>query len=167
MATTTLYVKDADLPLVEKAKEKLGDSLSATFIDCIRQRLQEQEQDLSSMDRITIETRSKNGAPTIRKSFEGRWLVCPESDDLTAEPDNSGVGWDYNIVYGLARTRKGALVVYEHDPRFVDGAATMEIYDSFDEIKNARDNGYQMYPDNVIGAFAEVLGETHSIDLDI
>jgi hypothetical protein len=167
MATTTLYVKDADLPLVEKAKQKLGDSLSAVFIDCIRKRLEELPPPKGKTGKITVETRRDDGAPTIRKTFEGRWLIHPYNDDLRAESDDSGVGWDGKRTYGLARTKKGALVVYESDPEN-DSRATMEIYQDFDELKaDEIDGQYPKYPDNVIAAFAEVLGEDHTVELDI
>jgi hypothetical protein len=168
MATTTLYVKDADLPLVEKAKQKLGDSLSAVFIDCIRKRLEELPPPKGKIGKITVEVRREAGAPTIRKSFEGRWLIHPDNDFLRAESDDSGVRWDGKTTYGLAVTKKGALVVYESDPEENDGAATMEIYQDFDELKaDEIDGRYPKYPDNVIAAFAEVLGEEHTVDLDI
>ena len=168
MSTTTLYVKDADLPLVEKAKQKLGDSLSAVFIDCIRKRLEELPPPKGKTGKITVEVRRETGAPTIRKSFEGRWLIHPDNDNLRAESDDSGVRWDGKITYGLALTKKGALVVYESDPEENDGVATMEIYQDFDELKaDEIDGRYPKYPDNVIAAFAQVLGESHTMELDI
>ncbi len=39
MPTKTLYVKDADLPLFERAQEELGESISALLADCLRQQL--------------------------------------------------------------------------------------------------------------------------------
>jgi uncharacterized protein YfbU (UPF0304 family) len=39
MATVTLYVRDADAKLLEKAKATLGDSLSSVFMDCVRDRV--------------------------------------------------------------------------------------------------------------------------------
>lgn len=168
MATTTLYVKDADLPLVEKAKQKLGDSLSAVFIDCIRKRLEELPPPKGKTGKITVQTRRENGAPTIRKTFEGRWLIHPDNDELRAESDDPDERWDRRVTYGLAQTKKGALVACVSDPGDNSGVATLEIYEDFDELKaDEIDGQYQMYPDNVIAAFAEVLGETHTIELDI
>ena len=39
MPNKTLYVKDADLPLFEKAQEQLGDSVSSMFAEFLRERM--------------------------------------------------------------------------------------------------------------------------------
>jgi len=164
---TTLYIKDADLPMVEKAKKELGDSLSSIFIDCIRQRIEQIPAPKGETGKITVETRNSSSARTIRKTFEGRWLI-DENDKLTAENDeNSAIQWDNYVTYRLAQTRKGALVVYACDPNDDDGEATMEVYDSFDDLKTAEDDNAPRYPDNVIAAFADALGEPYDIELDI
>jgi hypothetical protein len=38
MPNKTIYVKDADLPLLEQAQEQLGDSVSSMFSDFLRER---------------------------------------------------------------------------------------------------------------------------------
>ncbi len=42
MATKTLYVKDSDLPLFERAQQELGESISALMADCLRRQLKAQ-----------------------------------------------------------------------------------------------------------------------------
>ena len=39
MATKTLYVKDSDLPLFERAQQELGESISSLMADCLRRQL--------------------------------------------------------------------------------------------------------------------------------
>ena len=39
MPNKTIYVKDADLPLLEQAQEQLGDSVSSMFADFLRERV--------------------------------------------------------------------------------------------------------------------------------
>jgi predicted O-methyltransferase YrrM len=39
MPNKTIYVKEADLPLLEQAQEQLGDSVSSMFAEFLRQRL--------------------------------------------------------------------------------------------------------------------------------
>lgn len=39
MPNKTIYVKDADLPLIEKAQEQLGESLSSMFAEFLRERV--------------------------------------------------------------------------------------------------------------------------------
>ncbi len=167
MPNTTLYVKEADLPLLEKAKTKLGDSLSSIFVDCLRQRMDHQPPARGKTAKITLETRRSQGALTIRKTFEGRWLI-DANDDLRAEQEeNSAIRWDSHVTYELAQTKKGALVVYVCDPEDNDGTATMEIYGDFEELKSAEADGCPLYPENVIAAFADALGQPYAINLDI
>src|SRR5438270_725737 len=39
MPNKTIYVKDADLPLIEHAQEQLGDSVSSMFAEFLRERV--------------------------------------------------------------------------------------------------------------------------------
>jgi hypothetical protein len=40
MPTKTLYVKEADLPLFDRAQNELGESISALLADCLRRQLE-------------------------------------------------------------------------------------------------------------------------------
>ncbi len=117
--------------------------------------------------KIVVEIRRDSGGPTIRKSFDGRWLVSPD-DNLRAEQDNSEVSWARDYRYCLAKTKKGALAVYQYDEENADGPATLDVYETFESIRDATvDNRYRAYPDNVIAAFSDALGEPFEIELDI
>jgi hypothetical protein len=125
------------------------------------------EADVAMMDKVIVETRARVGGPVIRKSFQGQWLI-KEDDKLFAERGGSGIAWDHKVVYQLAQTKKGALVVYECDPDDNEGIATMDVYDDLDTLKVATDGAYRKYPENIIAAFADALGdETHTMELDI
>ena len=41
MPNKTIYIKDADLPLWERAQKELGESISSAFVDCLKERLVE------------------------------------------------------------------------------------------------------------------------------
>ena len=43
MPNKTIYIKDADLPVWDKAQKKLGDSISSAFVDYLKERLQRQK----------------------------------------------------------------------------------------------------------------------------
>ena len=43
MPNKTIYVKDTDLPVWEKAQKELGDSISSAFIDYLKERLERQK----------------------------------------------------------------------------------------------------------------------------
>jgi len=38
----TIYIKDADLPIWERAQKELGDSISSVFVECLKERLERQ-----------------------------------------------------------------------------------------------------------------------------
>ena len=38
----TIYIKDTDLPVWERAQKELGDSISSAFIDYLKERLERQ-----------------------------------------------------------------------------------------------------------------------------
>lgn len=40
MPNKTIYVKEADLPIWDRAQKELGDSISSVFIDCLKERLE-------------------------------------------------------------------------------------------------------------------------------
>jgi hypothetical protein len=40
MPNKTIYVKDSDLPLWDRAQQELGESVSSVFIECLKERLE-------------------------------------------------------------------------------------------------------------------------------
>jgi hypothetical protein len=163
MPAITLYVKDADTELVEKARKRLGDSLSSVFIDCVRKQLEELKPPRSGdLHKITLEV----GCPPMRKSFEGRWILGDDRRGIEAEPDESGVQWNHDVQYSVALTKRGAVVVYEYE----DGneAGKMEIFDTFEDMKDTTmDIGYPRFPRNIIAETAAALGKSYEVELDI
>jgi hypothetical protein len=39
MPNKTIYIRDADLPVWERAQKELGESVSSVFVDCLKERL--------------------------------------------------------------------------------------------------------------------------------
>jgi len=163
MATKNIYVKDSDVPLVERAEKELGGSLSATFADCLRSKLGPERP--TQMQRIKLQM----GDPPVTKVFEGRWLVGDDENGIQAEPDNSGVQWGcYKTLYSVAQTKHGRIVVYERDPDEVEyGDRQMEIYESFEAFNNAKNGQYPAYPQNVKAAAASAIEVPFEVELDI
>jgi len=168
MPNITLYVKDSDLAVIEKAKKKLGASLSAVFTDCVRERLTllaAPTEPTGKMERIVLDFWNENEQPTIHKSFRGRWLVGDSNQGLRAADD--GQQWDAGAEYSVAQTAQGNLVVYV---QHCNGgwAPSMETYASFAEMKDAVSSGFvSMFPENVIAETAAELNEPYEIELDI
>jgi hypothetical protein len=40
MPNKTIYIRDADLPVWERAQQELGESVSSVFVDCLKERLE-------------------------------------------------------------------------------------------------------------------------------
>ena len=40
MPNKTIYIRDADLPVWERAQQELGESVSSVFLDCLKERLE-------------------------------------------------------------------------------------------------------------------------------
>jgi len=165
MPNITLYVTDSALPIVEKAKKRLGESLSAVFIDCVQTRLNSlANTPTGKLAKIVLTFWNDEQEPVIHKSFMGRWLVGGEDEGLRAVDDSWS--WDAGAEYSVAQTAKGNLVVYRRhcnegfEPK-------MDTYPDFMSMKDANTDGYPYYPPNVIAETAAALGKPYEIELDI
>ncbi len=52
MPNKTIYVKDSDLPMWERAQEKLGESISSVFVECLKERLETEARKRGKIDEI-------------------------------------------------------------------------------------------------------------------
>lgn len=52
MPNKTIYIKDSDLPLWDKAQKKLGESISSVFVDCLKERLETQARKTGKIDEV-------------------------------------------------------------------------------------------------------------------
>lgn len=118
-------------------------------------------------EKITLPFWDSNEQPTIKKTFQGEWLVGDVNDGIEAEPDtNSSLRWDAHARYSVARTEKGALAVYvrDEDDR---SAPALHVYGDFEELREAEDDHAPRYPQNIIAEVASALGVEHEIELHI
>lgn len=169
MPRTNVYIKDSDVKVYEKAKKKLGDSVSSIFIDCLRQRLAELDVPPKARQatKIKLTFWNENEQPVISKSFLGRWLVGTASEGVEAREDSSGVSWGRDLQWSVAQTAQGKIVVYcQHRDDY--HPPTMKVHDSFEHMKEAlMDKQYPMYPENVLAETAAALRIPFDIELDI
>ncbi len=115
------------------------------------------------MEKITVTLWDSNSEPNIEKSFRGVWLIS----DVSADPieDDSGIHWGHDE-YSVAKTAKGNLAVYQRDPR-ERVAPSLTVFESFEELSEAKNSGYDAYPRNVVAELASALGVPFEIELDI
>jgi hypothetical protein len=122
--------------------------------------------DATNMGKIILTFPDSNGDLTINKSFVGEWLVGNgevEGGGILTEDDCTVCTWE-NTRWSVARTHKGALVVY------VDSATPkMYVYKDFDEMKAERGPAPapDQLPGNVLAETAIALRLDYEIELDI
>ena len=163
----TLYVKEADVSIWERAEKLAPEGVSPLVTALLRDFVAKNEVSENGFERITIESRGKKGGPAVRKSFVGRWLV-PPGTNLFAEQDDSGLHWNSRVSYAVAQTKAGRLAVYEYEPKNEAATTCFAVYNSFEEFRNSRiQNCHPRYPQNVIAVVAEAIGRPYTIELDI
>lgn len=159
----TVYIPEDKASIYEAAKSELGDTISATFVRCLERELEAKR---AQMNRIVVEVTDRTGR-TIKKAFEGRWLIEDEEHCFTkAEEERWGFqGRARGLMYSVAQTKAGRVVVVSGDfGHEVDG---FEYYDTVEEFGNAEDGGCPRHPVSLIAAVKDCLGLDHVEELDI
>ena len=153
MAQKTIYLPDSALPTWELAQQDLNESMSVIFMDCLNKKLAAHrrllEMKKTGMQRIVVSVRDENDN-IRRQAFMGRWIVKDLGDHI-----------DANGMFSVALTEKGALAVYS------ETIESLDVFDSFDELKNPKDGFGKVYPNSVLACVAATLDEDFVEDLDI
>jgi len=113
----TLYIKDEDAPLWERARELSNDRLSPVIVEALRKFVADKEADLRGVQRIVVEydDAGSDGKPTA-KAFFGRWLIAPDDkfkapytfDQIAiADTPKGGV-----VIFSTYRSGKGAIATF-------------------------------------------------------
>ena len=155
MPNKTIYIRESDKELWEKAENLAGGSLSGLLADALRRYVEEEEMRKDTdMETITLEIGREERARTVE--FVGRWLLDPDPDDTrTGEP-----GYDAGAFYGVALTKRGNIaVVSEH----CNGAwgPYLKTYADFEEAE--RDN----VPSDILAMASAEMGADYVQKLDI
>ena len=108
----TVYVKDEDGPIWDKARELSGDKLSSFIMDTLRAFVSEHEHKAQGFQRIVLRFYEDN-LPRA-KAFIGRWIFPPETPLRCHWEDSSGEDCTPNFL--VAETPKGNYAVLEFHP---------------------------------------------------
>ena len=160
MPNRTIYIRDADRALWEKAEQLAGNSLSRLLADAVRTYVKLEEQREATRadraERIVVDTHDAQGR-LMRKAFVGRWLV------RNARKDMAETAWSEYCRYSVALTRGGRFAVLVTttplDPK-ADEMSDLKVYDSWAEMN-------EHTPQGVVATVAAELGEEYVIELDI
>jgi hypothetical protein len=152
----TIYIREADAEVWERAEKLAGGSVSALITEALRRYVEEQEQkEKRGMETIEVEFWGPGDVP-YDASFVGRWLLWPdETETRTGEP-----GYDLGAFYGVALTRRGNIAVYIRHVN--DGfAPILKTYGSFEE---AEEEGI---PGDILAMAASEISDSYVQKLDI
>lgn len=130
----TLYVKDDDGSIWDKARELTGDKLSQFIMEKLRAFVSEQEGKEWGFERIAVHY-VENGILRA-KAFIGRWLISPEQPWTVRDELD-----EREVSYAVAITAKDNIVVF----KFVDapedgefGWGKFSVHNSFEQANNDR-----------------------------
>ena len=123
----TIYVKDEDVEIWDRAKELAGEKLSPVIMQALRDYVLEQEGKQRGVERIEVRYRDTrdNGLPKA-KAFWGQWIYSK------AKPLSFG---DVNVYYAIATTAKGNVVIFSW--RESDEGSHCETFDIFPSLEDA------------------------------
>jgi len=104
----TIYIRDEDIPIWDRAKELAGDKLSPVIMEGLKRFVAEREAAAKGFERIEIkyEDALDHRVPKI-KAFYGRWII-PPSKPLVLTSELGDKQWKQSV----AQTGKGNWVVY-------------------------------------------------------
>jgi hypothetical protein len=105
----TLYVRDEDAPVWEKARELVGEKLSSFLTNYLKGFVSEKEAEAAGFERIPLNFREEGGLPRA-VAFSGRWLIDPEE---SFDDDAIDFGPLHKpTCYGVAVTPKKNVAVF-------------------------------------------------------
>lgn len=126
----TIYLRDDEVPIWEKARELAGDKLSPIIVAALRNFVAEKEAQSRGYQRIVLkfEDSLDHGLPKV-KAFYGRWIIDTK-ETLNVEHGQS----NKRDRYSVAETAKGNVVVYTYTegPDYSEDHKLL-IYSSFQE----------------------------------
>jgi hypothetical protein len=103
----TVYLRDEEAQIWEKARELSGDKLSPVIVAALKEFIKKTESEKKRFERIVVEYKDADDSGlNKKKAFYGRWIVSPE-DPYKA------VGDDTRYSASIAETAKGNIVIYE------------------------------------------------------
>ena len=115
----TIYVRDEDMPVWDRARELAGDKLAPVIIAGLKQFIAENEAKAKGYERIVVSFNdSDDHWIPKRKAFVGRWIFPIDHPYRETDPEAG-----QRTSYAVAITPKNAWVVYswEEDREGIGG----------------------------------------------
>src|SRR5258706_751345 len=133
----TVYLRDEEVSLWERARELSGDKLSPVIVAALKQFVAEKEAESKGLERIVVEYNDSeaSGLPK-RKAFYGRWICSPEAPVEVS--DDAGIAYRAAV----AESAKGNIVIYERAEDNEGCSWKFRIYPSFEMAAADREFRY-------------------------
>jgi hypothetical protein len=144
----TLYVRDEDAAVWDRAKEVIGESLSSYLTSHLRSIVNSDKAAANGNERILLRFR-ENSLPK-QVAFNGKWIIAPEARFFQDD-------WDESRTYfALAITAHNRVAVFRFDGQKEDGTfpgARLTSYDTFEMANMSSD-----VPSELIANAMEIRG---------
>ena len=126
----TIYLKDEDAPLWDRARELSGEKLSQVIVEGLKRFVSEHESRAKGFERIVVEYNDSldNGLPKA-KAFNGRWIIDREEPLKTLHDPDEGI----LAVTSVAESAKGNVVIYSYFESNGTWAHKLLVYPSFEK----------------------------------
>jgi hypothetical protein len=126
----TVYLRDEEVPIWEKARELAGDKLSPIIVTALRRFIAENEASAKGYNRIELafDDSDDNNLPK-KIGFYGRWIFDLENP-LKSRSENDS---EYRH-YSVGETAKGNVFIYTHKEDWESSwAYEFKVYPSFEK----------------------------------
>jgi hypothetical protein len=138
----TIYIRDEDVPVWDRAKELAGDKLSPIIVEGLKRFIGQKEVEMSEakgFERIELSYRDADdhGIPK-KKAFYGKWIISPQNP-IDASPEQ-----DVYHYFAVARTAKDAIVMYSWHS-YEEGESPRK-FDVFPSLTDAAALPFYNYP---------------------
>ena len=132
----TIYLRDEEVPVWERARELAGDKLSPVIVTALRRFVAEKEAEAKGFERIELRFNDAdaNNMPKI-KAFYGRWIFdLNEPLVLQLESGN------YTHSYSIAETARGSVAIYTFREDLEDDSTADHKLLTFSSFEDAASN---------------------------
>ncbi|GFO57602.1 hypothetical protein GMSM_46090 [Geomonas sp. Red276] len=157
MPRKNFYIADADVPVYEKAKEYIGESISGFIVDALKKLVHEKEDRGKELVEIRLWVGSKDDAWDISSGeyvkFTGRLLGTGRHDIFD----------DKVVDYELFETRKGSYLLYRIEEQHGSGTSiySYNIYKEYLEVTKLN------LPSKLLAEAEAKLKDFKCVELDI
>ena len=125
----TIYLRDDEVQIWERARELSGDKLSPVIVEALRRYIAEKNALAKGFERLVVQY-YQNDLP-CKKAFWGRWII-PLDKPFQVSGDE-----DTRTYFGsVAQTAKGNIVVFERAEDGEDVGYQFGVFPSYEEGAN-------------------------------